>query len=129
MVPRLRSWERNRLALDVVHLPAEAEVTRTNLEVVPAHHGGVLVDLSVMPAVSALIQVVDTVGRPLEAGLNGTTGTGEGFVVGYDGEAFLRGLADMNTLTIEREDGTSCEARFRFERQPGQTRIGPIACR
>jgi len=53
---------------------------------------------------------------------------GEEFVVGYDGQSFIKGLASANSVTIGFNDA-SCHANFNFAARPGeQVRIGPVPC-
>ncbi|RUY08990.1 fimbrial biogenesis outer membrane usher protein, partial [Mesorhizobium sp. M7A.F.Ca.US.005.03.2.1] len=70
-------------------------------------------------------------GTPLEAGLKGRMEAGsEEFVIGYDGEAYIRGLSAQNTVVIDRLDGTSCKADFFYTPAPGQqVAIKDVACR
>jgi outer membrane usher protein len=71
----------------------------------------------------------DGKGRAIPAGLKGTReGSGEPFIVGYDGRTYLRGLESSNTVTIELPEG-ECRASFDYAPEPGrQVVIGPLQC-
>jgi outer membrane usher protein len=57
-------------------------------------------------------------------------GSGESFVVGYDGRAFIRNLAPQNAVTITLEAATTCSANFAFTAKADTlATIGPITCR
>jgi outer membrane usher protein len=63
------------------------------------------------------------------AGARGRIDGGGEFVVGYDGQAFIRNLGEANRASIETLAG-SCSATFAFAARPGeQVRIAPVACR
>ena len=54
---------------------------------------------------------------------------GEEFVVGYDGQAYIKGLSSMNEAEIDLPDAR-CRAMFAFVPKPGeQVRIPGVACR
>jgi outer membrane usher protein FimD/PapC len=60
-------------------------------------------------------------------GSTGHTVSGEDFVVGYDGEAYIKNLERSNVV-VELANG-SRRASFDFQATAGeQTRIGPLAC-
>ncbi|WP_352838080.1 FimD/PapC C-terminal domain-containing protein [Mesorhizobium sp. M0830] len=59
--------------------------------------------------------------RRRQAGLKGKLdGATEEFVIGYDGEAYVRGLASHNAVVVERADGSTCRAEFTFKPATGQ---------
>jgi outer membrane usher protein len=54
---------------------------------------------------------------------------GAPFIVGYDGQAFIKGLSRDNEVLIEIGEDT-CNAQFGFKPVTGQqVHIGPVACR
>jgi outer membrane usher protein len=81
-------------------------------------------------AQAALVTLVDASGTPLEAGLSGRLdGGAEDFVVGYDGQAYIKGLARQNSVLVDRGDGSSCRANFPFEAVRGrQVTIKDVVC-
>ncbi|MEJ1936800.1 FimD/PapC C-terminal domain-containing protein, partial [Nostoc sp. NIES-2111] len=52
------------------------------------------------------------------------------FVVGYDGQAYLTGLAARNEATITLPDGRTCQASFAHERPADglAASLGRVAC-
>lgn len=130
LVPDLRSYQKNRLAIDPQALPLDAEATRTETFVTPAMRSGLRVGFDVETDTRPAVVVLHGAdGKPLPAGSAGRRSDGEAFVIGYDGEAFLKKLAPTNTVEIETPAG-KCMARFGYKAEPGsQTRIGPVLCR
>ncbi|ELR04298.1 hypothetical protein GMDG_09025, partial [Pseudogymnoascus destructans 20631-21] len=97
IVPRLTAYERTSIAIDPKNLPVDAEVPETTRVVRPAEKTGVVVTFNAKTeSASALVQFVDARGAPLEPGLAGRTASAAEFVVGYDGEAYITGLAAAN---------------------------------
>jgi outer membrane usher protein len=53
----------------------------------------------------------------------------ETFVVGYDGQAYLKGLGATNTVLVTT-DGGECRATFPFTPdKDSQVLIGPVVCK
>ncbi|RWM08342.1 fimbria/pilus outer membrane usher protein [Mesorhizobium sp.] len=132
LVPGLNSYEPNTVSIDPKNLPVDADVPATKEVVVPADRSGVVVKFGVSEAPeAALVTLVDSNGEPLEAGLKGRVeGGSEEFVIGYDGQAYIRGLNSQNAVVVDRLDGTSCRADFPYKPQPGQqVAIKDVACR
>ncbi|AMY04313.1 fimbria/pilus outer membrane usher protein [Mesorhizobium ciceri] len=132
LVPGLNSYEPNTVSIDPKNLPVNADVPATKEVVMPADRSGVVVKFGVSEAPeAAVVTLVDSTGTPLEAGLKGRMEAGsEEFVIGYDGEAYIRGLSAQNTVVIDRLDGTSCKADFFYTPAPGQqVAIKDVACR
>lgn len=99
--------------------------------VVPASRSGVVVELRGRQIDAAAVVVLkDGNGAFLPAGSSGTlAGTGETFVVGYDGEAYLRRLGPSNVVTVEA-GGKACTARFDYKRGSAvHGRIEGVTCR
>jgi len=131
LVPYLRSYQNNQLSLDTTNLPVNADVATTKDVVVPAFRSGVRVDFGVRTVSdSAVVILTDAEGKNLKAGLKGEVeGSGGQFVVGYDGRAFIKGLAAANRVRVALGVG-ECHAEFGF--QPAESRqvvIGPVVCR
>lgn len=132
LVPGLNSYEPNTVSIDPKNLAVDADVPATKEVVVPADRSGVVVKFGVSEAPkAALVTLVDTSGTPLEAGLKGRIdGSSDVFVIGYDGQAYIRGLASENAVVIDRSDGSSCRAEFPYKPEPGQqVAIKDVACR
>ncbi|MER8915393.1 fimbrial biogenesis outer membrane usher protein [Mesorhizobium sp. M0761] len=131
LVTGLNSYELNTVSIDPKNLPVDADVPATKETVVPADRNGVVLKFGVSEAAqAALVTLVDSSGTPLEAGLSGRVDGGtEDFVVGYDGQAYIKGLGKQNSVQVERADGGSCRAEFPFEAVRGrQVVIGDVVC-
>ena len=131
LVPDLRSYQTNKIGIDPIALPSDAEADSTQKTVVPAHHAGVDVDFGVKKNVrGAVVILVGTDGKFLPPGAKGAlAGSDETFVVGYDGQAYVKGLADSNTIVAENGDA-ECHASFSYAAVAGKRAVvGPVTCR
>ena len=90
----LRSFEKNRIAIDVNDLPLEATAAESQAIVVPRDGAGVVVDFGVKAdAKGVIVQLVDAAGLPLQEGIEVfLEGSEEPFFMGYDGEVYLTGM-------------------------------------
>lgn len=129
LLPSLRSYQKNLITIDPTNLPADDEIQSTRDVTAPADRAGVLVQFKVQTnSTAALVVFLRSDGRFVPAGSAGRLDGGEDFIVGYDGQAFVKGLQAANSVTIQADDA-SCHASFNFAPRPGeQVRIGPITC-
>jgi outer membrane usher protein len=68
-------------------------------------------------------------GEPLAAGARGQVEGGENFVVGYDGQAYIKNLVSENNVTVATMD-RECRASFHYDPRPNeQVVISPVICR
>lgn len=138
LIPNLRAYQSNRIAIDASGLPVTALAETTQEVAAPPDRAGIVVDFAVRSAANAAIVVLHgRDGRPLPAGtrgalqpgLRGVASPAPDFVVGYDGRAFVEHLGADNEIRIRLAD-SECSARFPFAPQEGvQVTIGPIPCR
>jgi len=131
LVPDLHSFEANEISIDPTNLPVDADVPTTKEVVVPANGAGVVVGFGVSQEhSSALVAFVGPNGKPIKAGsVLRLEGSNEEFIVGYDGEAFVHGLAALNIATIELADHTTCHADFAYAPKRGtQVKINGVVC-
>jgi outer membrane usher protein len=132
LVTGLVSYETNPISIDPRSLPIDADIPRTREIVVPAHRTGVVLDFGVRTATAAaIVALVDAAGKPLDVGLiTRLDGGKDEFVIGYDGQVYVTGLAASNTLVVERKNGQSCRAAFAFEASRGNQVVVPgVVCR
>lgn len=130
LIPTLRAYEPNQIAIDPDNLPVNAVVQRTKETVVPPARGAVIVDFGVATDRTPLRAVLhDARGALIPAGTRGTIEeTGETFVVGYDGEIYLENAKAGETLRIERGSGDCRVAVSAIDRDnPVQSEA--LACR
>jgi outer membrane usher protein len=129
-IPALRAYEKNKIAIDPQNAPLTAEINSVEDIVAPTDRSGVLVDMRVRTdTASAIVVLSGPDGRPIPAGSPGQVLGGEGFVVGYDGRAFIKNLAAENQVAVELPEGP-CLATFSYTaRQDQQVVISPVVCR
>lgn len=128
LVTPLNAWQRNHVAIDPMQLPVDLRIERVESDVVPADRSGVLVDFRVEPSRAAALVLHDEAGNPLPVGSVIERGGQAVAVVGYDGAAYLEGLATQNELRV-RIGGGRCRVRFRYEPAVGGVpMIGPLRC-
>lgn len=130
LVPRLNAWQRNKLSIDPMDLPANVRVSRVDAVATPRDRSGTRVRFGITPVRAAVVVLHDRAGKPLALGSRvQLEGAGDGqAVVGHDGETYLDTLAAHNRLRVETPTGV-CTAGFDYP-QGGDTipRIGPLTC-
>lgn len=130
LIPNLNSYHSNKISIDPLGLPVNADVSETHTEVMPAFRSGIFVDFQVQSsAAAAIVVLTDASGAFLPMGsLVTLDGANEPFMVGYDGETYITGLHANNTITVQVGEAT-CSANFAFQPQENvQSIIGPEVC-
>jgi outer membrane usher protein len=130
LVPGLNSYQPYKISIDPLDLPITADVPETEVYVVPAERSGVVASFGIQRSLpSAEVIFVGADGFFLAPGSPGVLqGSGESFIVGYDGRAFIKNLSPQNTVTIDLETAP-CKASFAFEAKPDAlVTIGPVTC-
>jgi len=129
LIPGLRSYQRNKIAIDTSKLPVDADISTTEGYVTPADRSGVRLNFAVSTDVKPAIVVFNGAdGQPLSAGARGQIEGGEGFIVGYDGRAYIKRLSAENKVTITMVD-RECRASFNYEARPNeQVVISGVTC-
>ena len=130
LVPGLRSYQPNKIAIDTSKLPVDADIATTQNIIAPADRSGVRVNFAVQTNIRPAVVVFKAPnGMPLPAGSRGQVEGGENFVVGYDGQAYIKNLAAENKVTVVTVDG-ECSAAFHYEPRPNeQVLISSVICR
>lgn len=132
LVPNLKSYEPNTVAIDPKNLPVDASIGATRDVVVPADRSGVVINFDVKKTTaSALVGIVDANGSALQPGLRGHVegAREEEFVIGYDGEAYIPALGTQNSIIVDLLDGKNCRAQFPYHAQEGtQVKIKNVVC-
>ena len=131
LVPDLRAFDVNYLALDPTDIPPDATLNTVTRQVRPQDRSGVVVRFPVKLSHGALLSLVDAAGVPLPVGSTAMLqATGAAFPVGYEGEVYVEDLELHNRLAVERELGGPCMVSFDYEPVPGDIpAIGPLACK
>jgi outer membrane usher protein len=130
LLPNLRSYQANKIAIDPRTLPLNAEAPVVQDTVAPADRSGVVVHFGVNTEVGAAVLILarrDGSFVPPGTGLT-IEGSKEAFEVGYDGRAYLTGLAPKNTVVVDDPAG-QCGVSFPFAaKEDSQVVIGPLTC-
>jgi outer membrane usher protein len=131
LVPDLRAWDVNHLSIDPSDVPIDAQIPYTERQVRPPDRSGVVVKFPIRKTRSALLVLVDETGRPLPVGSAATLqATGVTVSVGYDGQAFVEGLAEQNRAVVQLPNDGRCVVDFNYAPAPGEIpKIGPLTCR
>jgi outer membrane usher protein len=126
----LRSYQHNKIAIDTTNLPVDADVAMTQSIVAPSDRSGVRVNFAVRTNIRPAILVLRKPdGTPIPVGSRGQLEGGDSFVVGYDGQAYVKGLGPNNTVLITSSEG-QCSASFAYnENANEQVMISPVICR
>ncbi len=131
LVTPLNAYQRNKLAIDPMRLPADVRIERVDAEIVPSDRAGTLVRFGITPVHAASIILHDAAGKPLPVGshvqVRGKPDSNA--VVGFDGLTYLEGLEAHTALEVQTPDGF-CHVQFDYSAgREGVPSIGPLACR
>ena len=130
LVTPLNAWQRNRLAIDPMDLPANMRLGQVEMNATPTDRAGTVVRFDVAPIRAALLVLHDAAGQPLPVGTRAhlVGGSGQQSMVGYDGEAYFDSLEAHNTLQADTPQGV-CRVDFDHDdTRNAITRIGPLIC-
>jgi outer membrane usher protein len=101
VLPRLRAYDRNPIAIDQRDLPFDAAVGALRLHAVPYFRSGVFVDFPVRRVRAATLRVVLEDGGDLPSGaLVRIEGSAEEFPVALGGQAYVEGLEAASRLVL-----------------------------
>lgn len=130
VVPNLLPYQANRISIDPLDLPMDAEVDALDKEVRPGARSGALLRFGVERSRSALVVLHDRQGLPLPLGAIVTRhAEATRDVVGHDGQAYLRGVGHDNELRVSWGEQQRCTARFQLAQLDSASgRVGPIRC-
>jgi outer membrane usher protein len=130
LVPDLRSYAINHLAIDPADLPPDVSLDSATREVRPQDRSAVVVRFAVRASRGASVRLVDEKGALIVPGsVVMLQATGSKAPVGYDGETYIEGLDAHNEVSVEQPDGQRCTARFDYRPAPGDIpTIGPVVC-
>lgn len=131
MVPGLRPYEENRIAIELDDLAFDTEIDRTELTAVPYEDSGVALEFAARKVVRAEARFVDQTGSALPAGLNLVDAAGGiSALLGLNGLAYISGAAeDVPTLVANLGNETfACVLPWPFDSEQGDTQLGEISC-
>jgi outer membrane usher protein len=131
LVPGLRAFEVNHLALDPTDIPQDTTLHDAEREVRPQDHSGVVVRFPVKISRGALLRLVDHAGAVVPVGSTATLrSTGATVPVGYDGAVYVEELEAHNEVAVELANGQRCSVIFSYRPVRGEIpAIGPLTCR
>lgn len=132
LLPDLRGWQRNRIAIDPDTLGANYRIPELQQWVTPADNAAVFVRFPIALVHPAMASLLGPTGESVPIGSGGKVlGGEETFLVGFDGEAYLENLHSGTVLELDVA-GTLC--RYHLPTVPvGPTdaalvRLGPLMC-
>jgi outer membrane usher protein len=130
LITPLNSYQRNRVSIDPMLLPADAHIERVDGEIVPSDRSGVLVNFRIEPVQAASVVLHDAHGDAVQLGsaveLNGDASANA--LIGYDGAVYLEGIKPRNTLRVHAPAG-DCSVHFDYRYVAGSVPlIGPLVC-
>jgi len=130
LVPDLRAFDLNRLAIKPTDIPADVTLENATRELRPQDRSGVVVKFPVKVSHAALLRLVDETGAPMPLGSTATLrATATAFSIGYDGDAYIENLSAHNELTVQGVDGHQCTVSFDYRPVAGEVpTIGPLRC-
>ncbi|WP_222565241.1 fimbria/pilus outer membrane usher protein [Novilysobacter antarcticus] len=130
LVTSLNAYQRNKLSIDPMGLPADVDITRVNAEVVPSDRAGTLVRFGIQPVQAATVILHGADGDPIPVGSSVTLqgSSAPPMVVGYDGIVYLEGLGAHNVLDVKTAQGL-CRAQLDYQpKAKSVPLIGPLVC-
>lgn len=130
MIPVLRPYEENRIGIEQLDLPLDAQFDTLTKIAVPYYRAGVLVKFPVRPAHGALFTIRLEDGKPLPTGATVRVNGGkEEFPVGLQGEVYVTGLGPMNKVEASWR-GQTCEFEIRYPKTTDPLpRLGTFVCK
>ncbi|MCF7749900.1 fimbria/pilus outer membrane usher protein [Bacillus subtilis subsp. subtilis] len=130
LVTPLLSWQRNRLSIDTLDLPADVRAAAVDQWVTPRHRAGMGVDFGLRRTRALNVILHDAAGQPLPAGSQVRLPDARTATVGYDGQTYLEDVPLPALLEVTTEHG-HCRVVLQSPAAdpiaPTQ-RIGPLRC-
>lgn len=129
LLPRLRAYHPNRVAVDPADLPIDAELDALHIPVAPYYRSGVTIAFPARRVRGALLTLVSEDGTPLPAGAAvSVLGEIETFAVADNGQAYVTGLQARNWLIATWQE-QSCDFELSLPADTGPLpQFGPIIC-
>lgn len=130
LVPWSSGYYRGKYEIDPMELPSTVQVPQVEQRVAVRRGSGYLLEFPMQRVVAASLHLVDPAQRDLPLGSQVLhEQSGSRTVVGWDGLVYLEGLAEHNSLVVERSGGGSCRVQFSVEGDQQQVPlIGPLVC-
>jgi outer membrane usher protein len=130
LLPDLSAYRNNRISVDPLTLPLDAQIVTADLGMIPYRHSGLTATLGIKRSRSALLSIVLANGAPAPIGMTFNVNSGtEKFMVGMRGEVYITELGNLNKLNGEWQ-GKHCS--FDYSPPLDSTEIAysePISCK
>jgi len=105
LVTPLLSWQRNRVSIDTLDLPADIRADRVEDWVTPRQRAGTSLRFNLQARRALNLIVHDSSGKPLDVGSEVRLPDGRQATVGYDGQLYLEDVAAGSVLSITTSSG------------------------
>jgi outer membrane usher protein len=130
LVDSVVPYASNKFDIDLDALPLTAQMPESEKHIVPRSKTGVLVDFKVTDVEkAAIVKLTHADGTFISTSTEiMLDGNPEAFIMGYDGEVYITGLAEKNGLVVKLPSG-ECRIEFDYvETTDEQPFIGPFTC-
>ncbi len=130
LIHNLRPYEANKVSIEPLDLPFDAQIERTTMTVAPYFRSGVTVEFPVGSSRTVLLSVYMEDGTPaLPGALVALEGSSERFPVGLDGEVQLWGAQQGARIVVDTGSGL-CDFVLDVELPDEQIpHLGAFTCR
>lgn len=99
LIPSMRPYQYNSISLSAEELPLSAQVPTLQLDAVPRAQSAVIIKFPITTTRGGTLNIVLEDGKPLPAGaIVQIAGQSQQFPVGLNGEVYLTGLSEHNTI-------------------------------
>ncbi|MDG9924072.1 MULTISPECIES: fimbria/pilus outer membrane usher protein [unclassified Pseudomonas] len=130
LVPWVPSYYPGQYEIDLLQLPSNVQSGDT-LRQIAVHEGsGALLQFDLQQRLAASVGLVDASGTALPRGARVThQPSGQQTYVGWDGQVYLEGLAEQNSLEVRLPSGATCSSQFALDPKAAEIAlIGPLPC-
>lgn len=129
LVTPLLSWQRNRISIDTLDLPADLRADRVDTLVTPRQQAGLGVSFGLRRTRAITLVLHDRQQQPLPAGSQVRLTDQRSATVGYDGEVYVEDLQAPAVLQVDTAQGR-CTVEVAVAAAPAgpPVRLGPLTC-
>lgn len=128
LVTPLNAYQRNRIGISPLNLPADVRIDDVERSVVPMRGTGTHVGFALENRRGLSLALVDAAGEPLPAGSRIRRAGGTDGVVGYDGQVYLEDVEADVLLEVDLPSGR-CRVRVVRPEPPASSITEPLTCR
>lgn len=116
LVPNLSAYQKNKISIDPLNLPANMKIERAQAQVTPRAGASVAVAFKLRRVQSAMLTLVNTAGGPLPVGASILNMKGQPVaVVGFDGQTYIEELEKgANRFNVALPEGGSCTVQVNY---------------